>query len=218
MEGVDVRFFGAAAESLTAIHGRRGVNLGDTAGLNAFIDALAEAERLWKALPDARVGAGGRDSGLVSAVRQVRPKGVRVMDDWKRAFREGFLAVATRQSLERVRGLLLDDSPSLVQKVTAVNAAGVAGSSAGEDACAGACLVAQLSWRERTVYRAYFDFSLDSDAIDLALRRKKVVSGGDPERTLTSRDLTRWYDRTPRDEMRRELIAEIDLALAGPPP
>ena len=124
------------------------------------------------------------------------------MELWRKTFREGFAPVLSTVGLEALRGALMSDSDDLIQE----NPTSPAPLQAFLDwPCEGACAIGYCGWRgdgvetvgevEETIARACFE-------ADQRL--------GEP---ASCRWFLNWFDSTPRDEMRRELLQEVNLEL-----
>ena len=129
------------------------------------------------------------------------------MEEWRRVWREGFVPVLPTAGLEALRDALRDDDPRLTQGSTTtppplmcvrdwpVEAACALGLCGVVEA--GGWGVARVEAAERFFARACFE-------ADQRL--------GEP---AACRWFLNWFDDTPRAEMRRELLAEVELTLAG---
>lgn len=126
------------------------------------------------------------------------------MESWKTVWRKGFVPELSTAALEALReGLRIDDSRLLQGETTLPSPIMCDGDWLVESACA----IGFCGWRGDGLSRVddvheYFG-RLCYNA-DLRFR--------DP---AASRWFTRWFDDTPRPEMIRELLAEVELAIAG---
>lgn len=124
------------------------------------------------------------------------------MELWRKVWREGLVPQLTQPGLEALRQGLLRDDPLLVQGVTISPPAIDVFADAEVEA---ACALGYCNWKGD-------DRCVVSDL------------SGDFERMCTTADETlgepgicrfflNWFDETPRSEMRRLLLAEVNLAL-----
>ena len=125
------------------------------------------------------------------------------MDKWRRVWREGLVPQLSSAGLCALQTALIDDDPRLAQGATCfpppldVLAACEVGR---------ACAVGFCGWQGEPLTRveqveAYF--ARVCDAADSAFHEAAAC-----------RYFLNWFDETPRAEMRRELLAEVTLALA----
>jgi hypothetical protein len=129
------------------------------------------------------------------------------MEKWRRVWREGLAPHLSRAALLTLQSALLNDHPRLLQ--------GTVSSPPPLDAlreCAvnGACAISWCGWQGeglQSVGQVEQYFHRTCDAAAAALQ--------DP---AACRYFLNWYDAAPRAEMRRELLAEVKLALQGHAP
>lgn len=126
------------------------------------------------------------------------------MDRWQHVWRNGLARQFSRVGLKTLRRALKADDPRLLQGRTTFPAF-VAG---GEDlAVEGCCALAWVAWQGEghftvgQVTECWDRLCLDADA---AL--------GEPGACKAFFD---WYDDTPRSRMRRQLLEEVNRALAS---
>lgn len=126
------------------------------------------------------------------------------MESWRKVWREAVVSLLSRRALESLKKGLEEDDPALIQRATtdppplAVCADWDVG---------GACLLGYCGWRGEgleTVGEVEEFFARICYEID---KRLGEASG--------CRHLLNWFDETLRPEMRRELLAEVNLALEG---
>jgi hypothetical protein len=127
------------------------------------------------------------------------------VEEWRRVFREGVAPVLPAAGLAALRDALARDDPRLVQGCTT--------SPPPLDCvldwpCEAACPTAFCRWQggesDGTVGDCEEFFAKVCYEADQRLGEPAAV-----------RFFLDWVDDTPRDEMRRLLLAEVDLALAG---
>jgi hypothetical protein len=129
------------------------------------------------------------------------------MEKWRRVWREGLAPHLSRAGLLALQPALLNDDPRLLQ--------GTVSSPPPLDAlreCVvnGACAISLCGWQGeglRSVGQVEEYFHGTCDAAAAALQEPAAC-----------RCFLTWYDDAPRAEMRRELLAEVKLALQGPAP
>ena len=131
------------------------------------------------------------------------------MEAWRKVFREGVLPHVSRAALARLRGLLVTDDARLLQGATTIppplmcvqdwpcESADSLGTLMAHDNLYAECDPA-------TVGQVEEGFATLCFKVDQTL--------GEP---AACRWFINWFDECPRDEMRREMIAEIDLALSS---
>ena len=124
------------------------------------------------------------------------------MERWRLAWREGFAPVLPTAGLAALRDALRDDDPRLRQGCTTYPLHTL-GNSSGSLPVEGACALGFCGWQGEGLgtvaeVRGYFNRVCDA-AYEKA----------------DGRHFLRWFDEIPRDEMRRELLAEVERVLAG---
>lgn len=144
-------------------------------------------------------------------------EGATTMDDnlpaWVKVFREGLAPQLSTKGLLALKEALASDSPLLIQDATVLPFP----TPNREDApCVGACPIVFTAWQGdgiNTVGELEELFSKMCYEADQRIGEPAVV-----------RYLLNWFDDTPRDIMRAELLAEVCRALseravrAAPPP
>ncbi len=125
------------------------------------------------------------------------------MDDWRRVFRDGLAPLLSERALEALRDALASDDQRLTQGQTTIPPP----SSHWQNyPVEGACPVAFCGWQAEeleTVAEVEEFFGRMCHEIDRRL--------GD---VMACQRFLGWVDETPREEMLRELLAEVKLALA----
>lgn len=125
------------------------------------------------------------------------------MESWRKVWREGLAPLLSVRALEALRDALKADDKRLMQGCT---------TSPPPLQCVeywpveGACAVAYCGWRGEgleTVRDVEAFFAQTCFHIDQAI--------GEP---AGCRWFLNWFDETPRDQMIRELLPEVELALA----
>jgi hypothetical protein len=126
------------------------------------------------------------------------------MQAWQRSFREGIAPLLSTRALLVLKRALSQDDPALIQgATTAPPPLSVVQDWPVEAACA----VGYCGWQGedlQTVGEVEDYFANVCFGADRAL--------GEP---AGCRWFLNWFDDTPRSQMRRELLVEIDLALAS---
>ena len=126
------------------------------------------------------------------------------MQKWRRVWREGLAPHLSRAGLLALQSALFNDDPRLLQ--------GTVSSPPPLDALRelavnGACAISWCGWRGeglRSVGQIEEYFHRICDAAAAALQEPAAC-----------RYFLTWYDAAPRAEMRREMLAEVKLALQG---
>ena len=125
------------------------------------------------------------------------------MESWRTVWREGFAPVLTLQGLEALRDALTNDDPRLVQGSTTTPPPLMCVQDWPVEA---ACALGYCGWqgeRLSTVGEVEEFFARCCFEADQRLGEAAAC-----------RWFLNWFDDTPRTEMRRELLAEVELALA----
>lgn len=126
------------------------------------------------------------------------------MESWRETWRNGVAKALSLAGLAALKAALEADDQALLQGATCMPPPLACFSDWPVEAC---CPIAYLGWKgdglvsvadvEEAFARACYE-------VDQAL--------GEP---AACRWFINWADTTPRDEMRRELLAEVELTLAG---
>jgi hypothetical protein len=122
---------------------------------------------------------------------------------WRQVWREGFVPELSTAALEALREGLVTDDPRLQQGATTTPPPLL---SLMDWAVEAACALGYCGWRGeglKTVGQVEEYFARLCYEADLRL--------GEP---TACRHFLNWYDDTPREVVRRELLAEVELALA----
>ena len=125
------------------------------------------------------------------------------MESWRTVWREGFAPVLTVKGLEALRDALSNDDPRLVQGSTTTPPPLMCVQDWPVEA---ACALGYCGWQGdglETVAEVEEYFARMCFEIDQTL--------GEP---AACRWFLNWFDDTPRDEMRRELLVEVSRTLA----
>ncbi len=125
------------------------------------------------------------------------------MESWKLVWRET-VPLLPHEGLMALRDALAADLPSLCQGATTDPPPANHYAQARPDA---ACLLGYCGWKGlglETVEEVEEFFAATCYEIDQRL--------GEP---ASCRWLLNWFDETPREQMRRDLLAEVELALAA---
>lgn len=124
------------------------------------------------------------------------------MESWRKVWRDGFAPQFSTAALAAMRDALANDHPNLVQGATTIPAPLQPLADQPAECC---CILGFAAWQVDglgTVAQLEEEFSLMCFEADQAM--------GEP---AACRYFLNWYDETPREEMRREMLAEIDLLL-----
>ncbi len=126
------------------------------------------------------------------------------METWRRVWREGFVPVLPTAGLEALRDGLSRDDDRLTQGSTTTPPPLAC---VQDYPCEGACGIGYAGWK--------------GDGLETVgdVERYFAVACFEADKLLSDpaacRWFLNWFDDTPRDEMRRELLAEVELALIG---
>lgn len=130
---------------------------------------------------------------------------------WRKTWRQGFVPLLSDAQLASLRKAIVEDDPRLVQGRTFVAANGYDSPFLTEHLVGGACLVGWCGWQVDGLSKV-------SEVLDYFRRfcHRVINSMGRPSEDgcYKVNEFLRWFDETPREEMRRELLAEINLAQA----
>ena len=125
------------------------------------------------------------------------------MESWKKVWREGLAPQLSTGALEALRAGLMNDDPQLLQGATTTPPPLQCVQDWPVEA---ACALGFCGWQGdglETVGQVEEHFAKCCFEADQRL--------GEP---AACRWFLNWFDDTPRDAMRRELLAEVELALA----
>jgi hypothetical protein len=124
------------------------------------------------------------------------------MESWRRVWRDGFAPVLSTAGLTALRDALVADDVRLVQGATTVPPPLMCILDWPVEAC---CVVSYAGWQGdgcETVGQVEAHFGECCEAADRRLNEPAAC-----------RWFLNWFDDTPRDEVRRELLAEVNLEL-----
>ena len=125
------------------------------------------------------------------------------MESWRNVWRNGFVPALSRFGLSALRDALRGDDARLTQGSTTTPPPLLC---VQDWPCEGACALGFCGWQGEgltTVGEVEEYFAKCCFEADHRL--------GEP---AACRHFLNWFDDAPRDEMRRELLAEVELALA----
>ena len=125
------------------------------------------------------------------------------MENWRNVWRNGFIPVLTSNGLANLRDALRSDDLRLVQGATTTPPPLMCVQDWPVEAC---CALGYCGWQGdglHTVGEVEEFFARCCFEADERL--------GEP---AACRWFLNWFDDTPRDQMRRDLLAEVELALA----
>lgn len=126
------------------------------------------------------------------------------MESWRQVWRDGFVPLLSIKHLEALRDAVRDDDARLTQGSTTTPPPLMC---VKDWPCEAACLLGYCGWQAdglETVGEVEHFFAEACFKADQLL--------GEP---AACRWLLNWFDDTPRQQMRHELLAEISLALEG---
>ena len=126
------------------------------------------------------------------------------LESWRRVWRDGFAPVLSTKGLLALRDALRDDDPRLVQGATAIPPPLMCVQDFSVEA---ACAVSFCGWQGDglgTVGEVYEHFG--SRCYDTDTRLDDMAG---------CRWFLKWFDDTPRDEMRSLLLPEVERAIAS---
>lgn len=126
------------------------------------------------------------------------------MESWRTVWRDGFVPVLSTAGLEALAKALRDDDPRLTQGSTTTPPPLMCVQDWPVEA---ACALGFCGWQGdglETVGQVEQHFA------DCCFKADERLGGPSACRWFLN-----WFDDTPRAEMRRDLLAEVELALAG---
>lgn len=126
------------------------------------------------------------------------------MEGWRTTWRDGFVPELSTSALEALRDALRDDDPRLVQGTTSVPPPLMCVQDWPVEA---ACALGFCGWQGDDLESVGQVEAFFARACFEADQRV-----GEP---AACRRFLNWFDDTPRDQMRRELLAEVERALAA---
>jgi hypothetical protein len=129
------------------------------------------------------------------------------METWRKALRDGFIPEMTTPHLEALRDMLRADDPRLCQGATTVPPPLMCVQDWPVEKCCMNALGGVMEnggFFKATVGQAEAAFAELCYKADMRLGEQGAC-----------KYLLNWYDETPREEMRVELLAEVELALAA---
>lgn len=129
---------------------------------------------------------------------------VPVMEPWRQCWRLGFAPHLPTKGLEALAKALREDDPALIQGESVRPNVPFDGT---PKRATGACAVAYCAW-SRTTRRGDMILELEQKFADICARVDNSF-----EYLPSTRRFLNWYDRTPRDEMRAELLPEVEMEL-----
>jgi hypothetical protein len=135
--------------------------------------------------------------------RAAKPTGERTMESWRKVWRDGVEPLVSVEGLEALRRALVADDPRLLQGATTTPPPLMC---VQEWPVEAACALGYCGWQGdglETVAEVEEFFARMCFEVDQRL--------GEP---AACRWFLNWFDETPRDEMRRDLLAEVNRALA----
>ena len=123
------------------------------------------------------------------------------MQTWRKVWRDGFAPLMDVKKLEALKSALEQDDPRLVQKAT-TNPPPLEHML--DRKCEGACAISFCGWSEglETVGEVEEFFANTCFAADERMGEPGVC-----------RYFLNWFDETPREQMRQELLAEVKRSI-----
>jgi hypothetical protein len=128
------------------------------------------------------------------------------MEMWRRVWREGLAPRLSAQALEALRTALVHDDRRLVQGTTCSPPALLALS---EQRVQSACALGYCGWQGEGLSKV--------GEVEVYFQQLCDGADGSMAERAVCRFFLNWYDDTPRDVMRQELLAEVDAAIGRRP-
>lgn len=126
------------------------------------------------------------------------------MDNWRKVWREGFAPLLNTTGLRALAEALRTDNERLIQGATTIPPALPFVQHWPVEA---ACVLGFCAWQGEGLETVGEVENFFAQACFEADQRLNEMAG--------CRHLLNWFDDTPRDEMRRELLVEVELVLEG---
>jgi hypothetical protein len=124
------------------------------------------------------------------------------MQSWKLVWREGFVPVLPTTGLLALRAALLSDDPRLTQGSTTTPPPLLC---VQDWDCEGACALGLCGWHGESLATV--------GEVEEFFARVCFDADHRLGEAAACRWFLNWFDDTPRDQMRRELLVEVDRAL-----
>lgn len=125
------------------------------------------------------------------------------MESWRKVWRDGFAPQLSTTGLEALSKALVDDDPCLIQGATTSPPPLQCVQDWPVEAC---CVLGFCNWRGEGLESVA---EVEESFARLCFEADQVL--GEP---AACRYFLNWYDEVSRDEMRRELLAEVNLVLS----
>jgi len=125
------------------------------------------------------------------------------MENWRRVWRDGFAPIISTASLEAARTALMSDDQRLTQGQTTTPPPLLC---AQNWPCEAACFLGFCGWHGEGLQKV--------GEVDYFFYERCFLADERLGEPAACRWFLNWFDDTPRDEMRRELLAEVELELA----
>jgi hypothetical protein len=126
------------------------------------------------------------------------------MEAWRTVWRKGFAPLLSTARLESLRKGLADDDKALIQEATTLPPPMQC---CLDFPCEGACGIAYSAWKADGIGTVG---ELEEVFADLIFRADTLL-----EEPAGCRYFLNWFDETPRDEMRRLLLPEVERELSS---
>ena len=127
------------------------------------------------------------------------------MESWRQVWRNGFVPVLSTKGLQALHTDLVNDDPRLTQGSTTTPPPLMC---VRDWQCEAGCALAFCGWQGSETCKTVG--MVEDFFADACFRCDEQL--GEP---AGCRWFLNWFDDTPRDEMRRELTAEVELALTA---
>lgn len=137
------------------------------------------------------------------------------IEPWRQSWREGVLPSLSTRALVVLRKAVLENDPRLVQGHTTVPVFEHSGPQSDAAECRGACPLAYALWQEDDrVSRDNYPMSVGEvqELFDRAMQRYCPVEFA-PNPAAAQQSFFGWWDEGRPDEVRADLLEELDLAL-----
>lgn len=177
-----------------------------TAEIAADADHAAYLRDMTEAYPwEEQPMTEAEEAALAASVESVQTSAP--VELWRKVFRDGFAKVLPTSGLKAAAQALRDDDKQLL--TSGQTTLPVCMTATKHWACEGACFLGYVGW---------WDANLGLSTVD-QVEEFFAKACFDADQRLgepaACRHFLNWFDDTPRDEMRRELLAEVERAIAA---
>ena len=125
------------------------------------------------------------------------------METWRQVWRDGFAPNISTENLESLKVALEQDDPHLVQGSTTIPPPLMV---VQDWECEGACAVSYCGWKG--------EYLNSVGAVEEYFAKQCYLADQNLNEVAACRHFLNWFDDTPRPQMRRELLEEVNYILS----